>query len=138
MTTEAPPPAIVSYETKVATIAAVLLAETGGGWVGMCAVAQVIRNRGADPYAVITAKRQFSCLNRTTPKKLIRKWNADSPSLSQEARHLAFHLLRVDHYTFLSHIGPATHYHSTKVKPSWSKGKKPIATVGGHLFYKLP
>jgi spore germination cell wall hydrolase CwlJ-like protein len=138
MTTDAPPPAIVSYETKVATIAAVLLAETGGGWDSMCAVAQVIHNRGCDPYAVVTKPKQFSCLNRTTPAKLIRKWSTDIPVVTPESRQLAIRLLCTWKEVFSSDVGSATHYHSTKVKPAWSKGQRVIARIGGHLFYKLP
>jgi N-acetylmuramoyl-L-alanine amidase len=30
----------------------------------------------------------------------------------------------------------AMHYHASYVKPSWSKGQKPIRRIGGHIFYK--
>lgn len=30
----------------------------------------------------------------------------------------------------------ATHYHTKQIKPSWAKGKIPIAEIGNHLFYK--
>ena len=30
----------------------------------------------------------------------------------------------------------ALHYHATYIKPSWSKGKKPVARIGAHVFYK--
>jgi spore germination cell wall hydrolase CwlJ-like protein len=30
----------------------------------------------------------------------------------------------------------ALFYHATRVHPSWAKGKKPLATIGNHVFYK--
>lgn len=30
----------------------------------------------------------------------------------------------------------ALHYHASYIKPSWSKGKKPVARIGAHVFYK--
>ena len=30
----------------------------------------------------------------------------------------------------------AVHYHAAYIRPSWSRGKKPVARIGQHLFYK--
>lgn len=30
----------------------------------------------------------------------------------------------------------ALHYHASYIRPSWSKGQKPITRIGGHIFYK--
>jgi len=30
----------------------------------------------------------------------------------------------------------ALHYHATYIRPSWSRGREPVAKVGGHIFYK--
>ena len=30
----------------------------------------------------------------------------------------------------------AVHYHADYIRPSWSRGKKPVARIGQHLFYK--
>ena len=30
----------------------------------------------------------------------------------------------------------AVHYHAEYIRPSWSRGKKPVARIGRHLFYK--
>jgi spore germination cell wall hydrolase CwlJ-like protein len=143
MTTESPPPpAIVTYEHKIATIAAVLMAETGGGWNKMRAVAQVIANRKGDSYRVVMKPKQFSCLNRRTPEQLIAKWKPRerlsmygfSPSI-----YFAQELLHGWGTQKENDVGNATHYHSTKIKPPyWARGKKPVANIGGHLFYKLP
>ena len=35
-------------------------------------------------------------------------------------------------------VGFANHYHNNKIKPpKWAKGKKPVKTIGNHIFYKL-
>ncbi len=31
----------------------------------------------------------------------------------------------------------ANHYHTTAVKPRWSRGKTPVKAIGNHLFFKL-
>lgn len=33
------------------------------------------------------------------------------------------------------HSRGATHYHARHVKPRWSHGLAPVATIGGHYFY---
>lgn len=30
----------------------------------------------------------------------------------------------------------AVHYHASYIRPSWSRGKKPVAKIGRHLFYR--
>ena len=30
----------------------------------------------------------------------------------------------------------ALHYHANYIRPSWSRGKKPVAEIGAHMFYK--
>jgi spore germination cell wall hydrolase CwlJ-like protein len=30
----------------------------------------------------------------------------------------------------------AVHYHAQHIRPSWSRGKKPIAKIGRHVFYR--
>jgi spore germination cell wall hydrolase CwlJ-like protein len=30
----------------------------------------------------------------------------------------------------------ALHYHATYIKPSWARGKRPLARIGRHLFYR--
>ena len=32
-------------------------------------------------------------------------------------------------------LSGALHYHATYIKPSWSRGRQPIARIGGHVFY---
>ena len=35
------------------------------------------------------------------------------------------------------HVKTLNHYHADYVKPYWAKGKKPVAVIGKHKFYKL-
>jgi N-acetylmuramoyl-L-alanine amidase len=30
----------------------------------------------------------------------------------------------------------AVHYHATHIRPSWSRGKEPVAKIGQHVFYR--
>ncbi len=36
-----------------------------------------------------------------------------------------------------SEAGDATHYHATRVKPSWSVDQRIVAQIGNHIFYDL-
>lgn len=127
-------------------IAAVLIAEAGGErdyQTAMEAVNEVITERVAwyQPTRrnnvpsftecktlVVTQPKQFSCLNRTTPEKLIAR--------AQKHLHwplaVAIAMRPVTHHTVR-----ATHYHARTVTPSWTKGRKPCARIGNHLFYRL-
>ena len=33
-------------------------------------------------------------------------------------------------------LAGAVHYHASYIRPSWSRGKKPVAKIGKHLFFK--
>lgn len=33
-------------------------------------------------------------------------------------------------------LNGALHYHATYIRPSWSRGKKPVARIGAHIFYR--
>jgi spore germination cell wall hydrolase CwlJ-like protein len=101
----------------------------------MCAVAQVIRNRGKDAFKVVTAPKQFSALNRTTPARLVTKMR-DTAQWS-DAKRLATCLVEDSAYLRLWSVGGATHYHAKAILPRWAIGRRPVAVVGRHLFYRL-
>lgn len=110
---------------------------------GMIAVAWVIRNRaerpgwwGRDVTEVCThaskGVHQFSC------------WNAkDSNSRKLRAVTIADRAFRaclqvVDNVAAGLAPGPtngSTHYHTAAVRPAWSRGLKPAAKIGNHLFF---
>jgi spore germination cell wall hydrolase CwlJ-like protein len=33
-------------------------------------------------------------------------------------------------------VNGALHYHATYIRPSWARGRKPVATIGAHVFYR--
>lgn len=120
-------------------VAAVLVAEAGGeGTNGLSAVAEVIARRmaldGKTPSQVVRQPKQFSVLNGKTPAKLWAKssghplysyalWLADVLASQPEA---------LPHAT-----GGADHFTRSDEKPYWARGKRPVAVIGNHSFYRL-
>ncbi len=122
-----------SYETQL--VAAVLVAEAGGeGWQGLRAVHETICNRAAQKgwskTRVVTQKFQYSCLNGTTPEKLIAKarkhnvWGAAIKVAQEKPGEI---------------VKGATHYDNVKAfgKPAWAYHARLVATVKNHQFYVL-
>lgn len=114
---------------------------------GMRAVIAVMRNRAANPrrfeptlLQVATAERQFSAFNpddRNYEELL-------SVDLSDPEFRAAYILaLKAQFPGFSDPTGGATHYHTSKVSPSWShpgndEDLSVIARIGNHVFYKSP
>jgi len=120
--------------TSQELVAAVLVAEAAGdGVAGMRAVREVVQVRAVErrqtEWQVVTAKKQFSCLNQTTPEQLVAR--AKTSTAWKSALDLASKPAAV------ATVGLANHYHTKSVSPYWSRGKTPVAVVGGHLFFKL-
>jgi len=129
------------YQEKV--VAAVLVAEASSEGVrGMKAVAEVIRQRSRDtsktPLQVVTKgnrqRRAFSCLNGKTPDSLYRHWCRDENygNALKIAATLVHNPQSLGNSTY-----QATHYTRKREKPYWARGKKPVAVIGQHAFYKL-
>lgn len=128
-----------SYQDKI--VAAVITAEASSeGERGMKAVAEVIQRRAADKgqtyYQVVTAGRKklhaFSCLNGTTPDKLYAKWRKD------ENYGKALEIVKLMATQSVGNAtNRATHFTRKDEKPYWAKGKKPVAVIGEHAFYRL-
>jgi len=138
----APTGAPAGWERKL--IAAVIIGEGGGeGKAGMKAIYEVIWQRGVQRKRslakVVTRRKQFSCLNRTTP----------AAQIARAMKHPSFEWV---HDELLKHppltvstvrdglpkvtTNRADHYHTTRVRPSWARGKRG-KRIGNHLFYKL-
>lgn len=118
-------------------VAAVVLAEARGeGRAGMIAVAEVIRNRadrlGLSPLAVVKVPRHFSCLDNTTPQKLIRRFWQNP--LWREAIEIARMVYNQPHLLPGITLG-ATHY--VNGDAWWSKGHKPVVVIGRHRFFRF-
>tara|TARA_B110000438_G_scaffold213223_1_gene205417 strand:+ start:161 stop:631 length:471 start_codon:yes stop_codon:yes gene_type:complete len=138
----APVEAPAGWERTVLT--AVILAEAGGeGAKGLEAVFEVVWTRGVERkrslYEVVTRRKQFSCLNSTTPAELVQRM-----SHHKHWDWVHDELLRFPPLT--THTCPAellalsttraNHYHAKRVSPWWAKGHKPVA-IGNHLFYRI-
>ena len=127
----APPCRSQPWPDKV--VAAVVLGEAADqGRLGMLAVAEVIHTRCAQKhltqYQVVTQRRAFACLDRSTPERLVNKWQ-DQPEFS-----LALQLVALRQFPGIT-CG-ATHFTRKNEKPLWAVNKKPVVVIGRHAFYR--
>jgi spore germination cell wall hydrolase CwlJ-like protein len=113
----------------------------GEGEAGMYAVACVISqrsiNRKLTPTQVCLQNRlvkgrrihQFSCWNKGGPKlagKLKTKQAEYALLLAMNIKNLK-----------RDYVKNADHYCTLKTNNYWTRGKKPVAIIGNHKFYKL-
>lgn len=119
-------------------VAAVLLAEARGeGEKGMQAVAEVIRTRadkkGVSMLAVIKPVI-FSSLNGTNRDALLKKYRCHP--MFDDALKIARTAYNEPH--LLTNVTRnATHFVVKTKAPYWARGKRPVATIGNHAFYRL-
>lgn len=119
---------ITISQTEV--VAATLIMEAGGeGREGMEAVREVIANRAKNKSEMIVclAPKQFSC------------WNgiAVGTGIEKAKRHKNWALaLEIARGKVTNHTRGATHYHTTKVSPSWSKKLAQTVKIKNHIFYR--
>ncbi|MFT4586563.1 MAG: N-acetylmuramoyl-L-alanine amidase [Candidatus Binatia bacterium] len=119
-------------------VAAVLLAEARGeGEKGMQAVAEVIRTR-ADKKGVtmlaVVKPIDFSSLNGTNRDALLKKYRYHP--LFDEALKIARTAYNEPH--LLTNVTRnATHFVVKTEAPWWARGKRPVASIGNHAFYRL-
>lgn len=123
--------------TQQEIVAITILAEARGeGKRGMYAVACVIskrmKERKKTGAQVCLQPWQFSCWNKNDPQR---------PHLRKLLRHelapYAMKLAKNIDNLQLKFVEFANHYHTKRVSPYWSKGKRPVATIGNHVFFKL-
>ena len=111
-------------------VAATLIMEAGGeGRQGMEAVREVISNRakGKTEMSVCLAPKQFSCWNGISVQAGIKK----------AKRHPNWNVaLQIAKAAPTNHTRRATHYHTTKVSPSWSKKLAQTVKIKNHVFYR--
>lgn len=123
--------------TKQEIVAITILAEARGeGKSGMyavaCVISQRVKERKKSAAQVCLQPWQFSCWNKNDPQRPhLRKLLQHK--LAPYAMMLAKNIDNVD----CKFVQYANHYHTKRVKPYWSKGKRPVATIGNHLFFKL-
>ena len=119
---------ITVSQTEV--VAATLIMEAGGeGREGMEAVREVIANRAKNKSEMIVclAPKQFSC------------WNgiAVGTGIEKAKRHKNWALaLEIARGKVTNHTRGATHYHTTKVSPSWAKSLRQTVKIKNHIFYR--
>lgn len=119
-------------------VSAIILAESGGhGRKGMAAVYEVIHARasvrGTTCLKEVLRPKQFSCLNNTTPARLVARMQKHT-----EYRWVHDQLLKwvpITSHTGTNPFNRCRHYHATSVLPYWARGEKPFATFGGHVWY---
>jgi spore germination cell wall hydrolase CwlJ-like protein len=127
----------VSAEQPVLTYSQNIIAQTllgearGEGEAGMYAVACVIQrrviNRGMTAHKVCLQSKQFSCWNDG------KESNSLDTTQGIYAKYLAINLHRLQ----LSYVKDADHYCTLRTHNYWTKGRKPVAVIGNHKFYKL-
>ena len=119
-------------------VAAVLLAEARGeGDKGMKAVAEVIRTRadkkGVSMLAVVKPGASTS-LNGINRDILLRRFRyhpmfAEALRIARTAYNEPHRLPNVSRN--------ATHFAHKSEAPWWARGKRPVARIGNHVFYRL-
>ena len=125
-----------------------LLGESNRTQEGMVSVAHVMKNR-ADSMAygnqngglmkAILSPKQFSMWNNDDPKlRALAAGVKAIPTSDANYQRAAAIADGVFGGTIPDTTNGATFYHTPDVHPAWSEGKTPVATIGGHYFYKLP
>lgn len=118
----------------------------GEGSAGMQAVAAVIMNRvaiskkfrnfwwGLDLQEICRKPYQFSCWNRDDPNfEKLRRVDSNDLYFATALRIAA----RAANGLLPDPTMGATHYHAAGITPHWTRGEKPCAVIGRHIFYRL-
>ncbi|CAB4142820.1 SleB Cell wall hydrolyses involved in spore germination [uncultured Caudovirales phage] len=115
-------------------------------------VAWVVRNRLARPgwwtrhpddgipddtiQATCREPMQFSCWNATDPnRKLLDALTLPGALGDPAARACLVAAIAVLDGTESDPTSGSCHYHTPGVAPAWSRGRRPVAHIGGHLFF---
>lgn len=124
-------------------VAAVLMGEAWSeGIRGMTAVADVIYQRAVEkhwtPLHVVSEHRgrvhAFSCVNGTSLNRLIEKFRGKRDY--QKALRIAKTVCeKPDQLPRL--VRAANHFTLATEHPYWARGKRPVAIVGKHAFYRI-
>lgn len=127
---------IIPPQLHAGVVALTILAEARGeGQDGMAAVACVIaqraENRSLTPEQVCLKRWQFSCWNGKSEDELKHLYKSPQAGF---ALYLEKNIDRMNR----AKVGYADHYYASYIKPPyWAKGKKPVAVIGQHKFYRL-
>ena len=113
----------------------------GEGRRGMAAVASVILNRakhprwwGRDVVSVCLKPWQFSVWNPDDLNRRLLLAVDESNAQFRTALEIADQALNGE---LEDETNNADHYHTHAVKPLWSQGRKPVASIGNHRFFRI-
>lgn len=125
---------VVNYTHQA--VAAVLMAEAWNqGSNGMVAVLEVMHERAAPKKRTllqeISVPRAYTCLNRTSVEALIRRFSA-YPDFQK-----ALAVARIPASKLPGIARRANHFTRKDERPSWAKGRRPVAVIKDHAFYRL-
>ena len=122
------------------TLARTIYGEARGEpMLGKVAVAHVVLNRvakrswyGKTIHGVCRKKWQFSAWNPIDPNR--KPMEAVTLSSSQY-RDCLYAALSAVQGRWKDPTKGSLHYHTNAVQPKWSRGRRPVRTIGGHLFF---
>lgn len=136
----APAPILVVPEAEYDILCRTVWGEARSeGLIGMRAICAVILRRVQLPYfpgtisAVCLQPLQFSVWNRSDPNRArMRKVTTADPNFVLAMQACTEMLTGKTP----SPVGLADHYHSGR-PPRWAVGRRPVAVLGSHKFYRL-
>lgn len=109
---------------------------------GQYAVAEVTMNRVASRHypntvcKVVFQKKWDVLRGRNVAAFSWTEFDTRPPPNEPSWQHAREVAEAVYHQKHVPQLDGALHYHSKRIRPSWSRHKKPIARVGKHIFYK--
>ena len=109
---------------------------------GQYAVAEVTMNRVANPrYPTTVCETVYQQKWDYLRKRYVSafSWTEldNNPEPTGDAWERAVSVADLTYAGRRDHVlDGAVHYHAAYIRPSWSRGKKPVARIGQHLFYK--
>lgn len=114
----------------------------GESRAGQYAVAEVTMNRVASDYfpdtvCAVVYQQRWDYLRRRYVGAF--SWTELDRRPAPEGREWrrAMAVAEAVYYNrYVPKLDGVLHYHSVRIKPSWSRGRKPVARIGKHVFYK--
>lgn len=109
---------------------------------GQYAVAEVTMNRVASQYfpdtvcAVVYQKRWDTLRRRYVSAFSWTELERRPAPAGREWRRAQEVAEAVYYERHVPKLEGVLHYHAVRIKPSWARGRKPVAKIGKHLFYR--
>jgi len=106
--------------------------------LGKIAVGVVTLNRKREDqnvHAVVTSPMQFSWYNQHLKNKNV-KVPKESPEWNECLEIAKFVLTLESDHDIMVLFNGATHFHTTKVNPTWKKSMTKVVQIDDHIFYR--